>query len=189
MKGNSLSVCLVVNPILGVALLLAAIQVIPQTRKPVDPLPTNADRNVPDDEQNGSSMADEMRIKREIMYAEKEHRQKLDRAKETSELAQQLATSFKGKSSLDRDDIKKLEKLEKLAKWLRSEAGGSDNEVNLEKKPTNASEAICAIAEVSTALSNLVKETPRQVISASIIDKANVLLELIQIARSFSPKV
>ena len=47
----------------------------------------------------------------------------------------------------------------------------------------------CAIAQVSTELSNMVKETPRQVISANIIDKANVLLELIQIARSFSLKV
>ena len=74
-------------------------------------------------------MAEEMRIKREIKSAEKDHQQNLDRAKEASDLGQALVASFKKNNSLDREDIKKLEKLEKLAKRIRSEAGGSEDEV------------------------------------------------------------
>ncbi|MCM3874539.1 MAG: hypothetical protein ND895_27925 [Pyrinomonadaceae bacterium] len=131
-------------------------------------------------------MAEEMRIKREINAAEKDHQQNLNRAKEASDLGQALVVSFKKNKSLDREDIKKLEKLEKLAKRIRSEAGGSEDDVNLEKRPGNLEEAMTCVSEVSASLNEKVQETPRQVISATIIDKANVLLELIRIVRTFS---
>lgn len=134
-------------------------------------------------------MAEEMRIKREIRFAEKEHEQNLERAREVSDLGQELSASFKKNSSLDREDIKKLEKLEKLAKRIRSEAGGSEDEVKIEKRPGDLVEAMNCVAKVSASLNEKVQETPRQVVSATIIDKANVLLELIRIVRSFSRKV
>lgn len=134
-------------------------------------------------------MAEEMRIKREIRFAEKEHEQNLERAREVSDLGQELFASFKKNNSLDREDIKKLEKLEKLAKRIRSEAGGSEDDVNIEKRPGDLVDAMNCVAKVSASLNDKVQETPRQVVSATIIDKANVLLELIRIVRSFSRKV
>jgi sialic acid synthase SpsE len=134
-------------------------------------------------------MAEEMRINREIKSAEKDHKQNLERAREVSDLAQELAASFVKDNSLDREDIKKLEKLEKLAKRIRSEAGGSEDEVIIEKRPSDLVEAMNCIAKVSASLNEKVQETPRQVVSATIIDKANVLLELIRIVRSLSGKV
>jgi sialic acid synthase SpsE len=130
-----------------------------------------------------------MRINREIKSAEKDHKQNLERAREVSDLAQELAASFVKDNSLDREDIKKLEKLEKLAKRIRSEAGGSEDEVIIEKRPSDLVEAMNCIAKVSASLNEKVQETPRQVVSAAIIDKANVLLELIRIVRSLSGKV
>ncbi len=134
-------------------------------------------------------MAEEMRIKREIRFAEKEHKQNLERAREASDLGQELFASFQKNNSLDREDIKKLEKLEKLAKRIRSEAGGSEDDVNIEKRPGDLVQAMNCVAKVSASLNEKVQETPRQVVSATIIDKANVLLELIRIVRSFSRKV
>lgn len=160
-----------------------------QTARPtVDPLSSiGADKGSPDStDQRGNSMAEEMRIKREIKSAEKDHQQNLQRAKEISDLGQELADSFKKSNSLAREDIKKLEKLEKLAKRIRSEAGGSEDEVAIEKKPGDLVEAMNCVARVSASLNEKVQETPRQVVSTSIIDKANVLLELIRIVRSFS---
>jgi hypothetical protein len=162
------------------------------TRPRVDPLSSiSADKSSPDspDSQSGNSMAEELRIKREIRSAEKDHKQNLERAREVSDLGQELAASFKKNSSLDREDIKKLEKLEKLAKRIRSEAGGSEDEVTMEKRPGDLVEAMNCVVKVSASLNEKVKETPRQVVSATIIDKANVLLELIRIVRSFSRKV
>ena len=134
-------------------------------------------------------MAEEMRIKREIKSAEKDHKQNLERAREVSDLGRELVTSFKKNNSLDREDIKKLEKLEKLAKRIRSDAGGSDDEVSIAKMPGDLVEAMTCVAKVSASLNEKVQETPRQVVSATIIDKANVLLELIRIVRNFSRKV
>jgi len=131
-------------------------------------------------------MAEEMRIKREIRSAEKDHKQNLQRAREASDLGQELAASIKRNNSLDREDIKKLDRLEKLAKRIRSEAGGSEDEVTIEKNPGDLKEAMDCVARVSASLNEKVQETPRQVVSATIIDKANVLLELIRIVRSFS---
>ncbi len=139
--------------------------------------------------QSPNPMAEEMRAKREIRYAEKEHRQNLNRAQEASDLAQALASSFKQKQSLDRDDLKKLERLEKLASKIRDEAGGSEDEGSVEKRPNDLREAIECIAKVSSSLNEKVQQTPRRVVSADTIGKANVLLELIRIARSFFRKI
>ncbi len=179
---------MLIASVLAAACSAAAGQV---TRSPVPPRSISADQSSPDspDNQRGNSMAAEMRIKREIRSAEKDHKQNLERASEVSDLGQELAASFKKNNSLDREDIKKLERLEKLAKRIRSEAGGSEDEVTIEKRPGDLLEAVNCVARVSASLNEKVQETPRQVVSASIIDKANVLLELIRIVRSFSQKV
>ncbi len=162
------------------------------TRTTTDPLSSiSADKGSPDHpDQRGNSMAEEMRIKREINAAEKDHQNNLDRAKEASDLGQALVTAFKkNNNTLDREDIKMLERLEKLAKRIRSEAGGSDDEVVIEKKPGDLEEAMDCLAKISASLNEKVQETPRQVVSAIIIDEANVLLELIRMVRTFSRKV
>ncbi len=151
--------------------------------------PVSADKSSPTDEsQAASAMAEEMRVKRAIKYAEKEHRESRDRAREASTLGKELANAFKKKHCFDRDDLKKLDRLEKLAKRIRNDAGGSDDQTTLEKAPNDLAEAVTRIAEVSASLSDKVQETPRQVISTGIIDKVNVLLELIVVVRNFSSK-
>jgi nitric oxide reductase activation protein len=134
-------------------------------------------------------MTDEMRVRREIKFAEKEHQENLDRASEASALGENLAASFKKKNCLDRDDIKKLDKLEKLAKRIRSEAGGSEDDLTIEEKPKDLQEAMTLLAKVSASLNHKIQETPRRVISAEIIERANVLLELVRIVRNISGKV
>ena len=48
-----------------------------------------------------TTFEEELRAKRAIKMAEKEHEDNLNRAKEISEIAKQLQVSFKGKSSLN----------------------------------------------------------------------------------------
>ena len=125
-----------------------------------------------------------MRAKREIRYAEKEHQENLTRARQASELGNALAIAFKQNRLLGSADLKKLEKLEKITKKIRSEAGASDDDFELEQKPNDLAEAIDSVAKVSTSLSEKVLKTPRRVVSASIIEESNVLLELIRIVRT-----
>jgi hypothetical protein len=145
-----------------------------------------ADKSSPDEQRSAGPIEDEMRAKRAIKYAETEHKENLDRAREVLELGTQLQTSYKFKHSLDRDDNKTLERLEKLTKQLRSKAGGSATDETMECPPTDLETAIKRVAETSESLSKEVKKTPRQVVSATVIDETNVLLQLIEIVRQFS---
>lgn len=155
-------------------------------RPPKPPTTMTADKSRPDsDEQAPTALDYEMRAKREIKYAEKEHRENLTRAREASELGNALAAAFKENQSLGSDEIKKLEKLEKITKKIRSEAGASDDDFELEQKPGDLAEAVDCVAKVSNSLSEKVLKTPRRVVSASIIEESNVLLELIRIVRTY----
>jgi hypothetical protein len=147
----------------------------------------SADRAAQSDDQHAaSSIEEEMRAKREIRYAENEHKDNLERAREVSELGIKLAANFIAKKSLDREDAKRLDRLEKLAKQLRNKAGGKDSDEPLECPPVDLKTAVKRVVESSELLSKLVEKTPRQVVSATVIDEANVLLQLIKLTRQFS---
>jgi hypothetical protein len=127
-----------------------------------------------------------LRAKRAIRLAEKEHEENLKRAREIAQIGKELNDSMKNKPVLDRDSLKKVERLEKLTKKVRGEAGGEDEEVEIPDRPADLSSTLAQIAEASESLSKEVIDTPRQVVSASVIGKANVLLELIKMVRSFA---
>lgn len=148
----------------------------------------DAERNGPfaNEEQRLGSIEDEMRAKRAIKYAEENYKKNLDRAREVAELAKDLNKAFQSNCVLARDDFKKLEKIERLTKQIRSNAGGSGDKVVLEDLPDSLTSALGRVEEVSDSLRRRVEKTPRQVVSASIIGKANVLLELIGLVKNMS---
>jgi hypothetical protein len=137
------------------------------------------------DERPLSTFEEELKAKREIKLAEKEHEENLKRAREIDQLGKELQEGLKGKNTLDRTFVKKIERLEKLTKKVRGEAGGEDEEVDIINRPTDITSASERIAEASESLSKNVINTPRQVVSASVISNANVLLELIRLIRGF----
>jgi hypothetical protein len=133
-----------------------------------------------------TTFEEELRAKRAIKLAEKDHEENLKRAKEIAQLGKELNDSLRDKSSLDRDSLKKVERLEKLTRKIRGEAGGEDEEVEIPNRPSDLPATLAQIAEESESLSRKVQDTPRQVVSASVIGKANVLLELIKLVRNFA---
>jgi Skp family chaperone for outer membrane proteins len=141
-----------------------------------------------DDPDTMTSMEEEMRAKRAIKYAEKEYRENLDRAHELADLGSQLSDSFKKKQQFDREDLKKLDRLEKLARAIRNAAGGSDSEKDPDKHSVDLAVNLKKMLAVVESLADRVEKTPRHVISAAVIDEANVLLELIRSVRELSSK-
>ena len=171
----------------AITFLIGAGSAVAQTHgQPVPNRPISSATPNRGDEVPLTSMEEELNAKRAIKLAEKEHQENLDRAREIGQIGKELHESLKGKSSIDRECLKKVERLEKLTKKVRGEAGGEDEEVNIANRPTNISSATTQIAEVSETLSKDVQNTPRQVVSASVIGRANVLLELIKMLRSFA---
>ena len=156
------------------------------TPPPISPPPKPVDGQArPPEDRPLSTFEEEIRAKREIKLAEKEHEENLKRAREIDQLGKELHEGLKGKNTLDRSFIKKIERLEKLTKKVRGEMGGEDEEVDIINRPTDITSAAERIAEASESLSKNVINTPRQVVSASVIGNANVLLELIRLIRGF----
>ena len=146
--------------------------------------PGSVDMHRRDPEDPLATMEEEMKAKRAIKEEDKQYRENLERARDLSELGNTIVSSFKQKNWLDEQDLKKLEKVEKLAKGIRSAAGGSEDEVEMEKPPKDMACAVEMLGTLSQSLKAKVEKTPKHVISAAVIDEANVLLELIRILRT-----
>lgn len=174
-----------------IVFLLCAGVVVGQGRGfPISTAPVKQDPNSRDPRDPNTppltEVEEEMRAKHAIKHAEKEHEENLDRAREIGQIGKELQECAKNAATLDRDFLKKVERLEKLTRKVRGEAGGEDDEVKLPKRPTDTASAIAQLADASETLSKDVQNTPRQVVSASVIGNANVLLELIKIVRGYT---
>ena len=133
-----------------------------------------------------SEMEEELKAKQAIKFAEKGHQENLNRAKEIADIGKELKAAAKDAPLLSNESEKKIERLEKLTRKIRGEAGGDDQEVQIPNRPSNLPSAMIRIAEAAEKLSKDVQNTPRQVVSASVIENANVLLELIKLMRTLS---
>jgi hypothetical protein len=153
-------------------------QATPSTQ--TTPIGKDKDEDLPDSVQ-------EMHAKLALRVAEKEYQKNVERARDLSVLGESVNTSFKQKTYLGGDDLKKLEKAEKLAKAIRSAAGGSEDDNQIEKPPKDLACALSMFAEVAESLKKNVEKTPKHVVSAAVIDEANVLLELTRIVRTLIP--
>ena len=132
----------------------------------------------------GSPM-DEMLARRDIRAAEKERRENLERAREAAQLGAEIHTAFTKNETLSRTELKKLERLEKLTRRIREEAGGSSGDVTLENPPREMKSALGKLEALSEEMRKGVEKTPRQVISAFVIERTNEVLEIIRYVRSF----
>ena len=152
---------------------------------------TNADKQdpAPLGQQNRKprplgSPEEEMLRRAEIRHEEEQHKEMVERADEAALLGEEILSSYRKNNSLTRDDLKKLERMEKLVRKIRGGAGGSDDDEKVKEPPGKIAGAISRIAELSGALKNSVLKTSRLVISAAVIERSNELIELIRHIRS-----
>ncbi len=124
----------------------------------------------------------EMRARAAIRRSDKDYQENLDRAHEVARLSSELRQSFQLTTTLTETDQKKIERIEKLTKKIRSAAGGSDGDFTRDV-PLNLGEAINMIASAADDLNKNVSATPKLVVSASVIEQTNQLLELVRYVR------
>lgn len=153
--------------------------------------PINQDKDVirperPESKIQVGSPQAEMLARQELKAAEKDYKDNLERAREAAQLSTELRDAYLHSRTFSRTEEKKLERLEKLTRKIRSEAGGSDGESTLENVPSRIEPALSRLTEVMDKLRKVVEKTPRQVVSAAVIDRANELLEIIRYIRSFT---
>lgn len=132
------------------------------------------------------SPEEEMRSRALIRHEENSYREMLERARECAQIGAELQTLFERSKSLSREDLKRLERMEKLARKIRGGAGGSDDDEALQDPPARLESAFSRLAELSEQIRKSVEKTSRLVVSASVIERSNELIELITLIRTMS---
>ena len=127
-----------------------------------------------------------MRARHSIKYEEQNYKENVDRAREGAQIASSILADFSREKALSSANQKRLEKLEKLFRKVRSEAGGSDAPAEVKDPPSELNDALERLSKSSEQLRERVENTPRQVISASIIDCANEVVELVRQIRQMT---
>jgi hypothetical protein len=125
-------------------------------------------------------MLKELELKREAS----DYKEHLARAKENAQLAVELKEAYSRQKALHEPDLKKLSRIEKLARQIRSRAGGEETKDELKEAPPHMEAALERLAYLSTELQKKVESTPRQVVSAAIIKRANEVVELVKYIRT-----
>jgi len=163
-------------------LALGSVAALGQDRPhPTDPgVPPSTDTKSDSSSPDFGSPESEMRARVLLKAEKKQYDENLARAREASQLASELVDAFAKSKAFGSEDGKKLERLEKLTKKIRNEAGGSETDPDVKDIPVALEAAVKEVAEWAEDLRKLVEKTPRHVISASVIDQANKLLGLIQ---------
>ncbi len=127
------------------------------------------------------------RIERE----KKDYQELLERGDEAAKLSEELSKSFVQNSSLNSEDRKKLERLEKISKRIREELGGKDSDssdasasdVNADEKLNSFADGFDKLKNVSANLSDELKKTTRYTISAIAIQSSNTILNIVRFLR------
>lgn len=123
-----------------------------------------------------------MRIKRE----ENDHKKLLEKGSQILEISEELARNYAHQTitSLPREVEKKLKEIEKNARQIRSESGGSKDEP-LESPPATLNEAINRLEETCRHLNEDLSKTSRRVVSVSVINHAIEVIEIVRVLKGF----
>ena len=165
--------------------LLFAVAAQAQSSSALPKAPSDPKDDSKDDPRFGSPEM-EMRSKLEIKEEKRKYDEHVARAKEASQLAAQISTSYESRNGFSSDDQKRLDRLEKLFKRIRNDAGGGNDNDDGDMKdiPAGMAQTLRKIAAMAEELNKLVEHTPRNVVSAAVIDQANKLLGIVQHIRA-----
>lgn len=174
-----------VPPIL--ILTLFSVSLSQQQPRPKFPPPSESratgaqsERGDPSQSSSRENMLRDVEVKRrEAIY-----RENLERARESALLGVAICDTFQKQNHLGQVELKKLGRIEKLAKSIRNDNGGDDDEQTLKEPPKDLSEAVTRLAQMSGELKEKVEKTPKHVVSTGVITAANQLLELIRLIRT-----
>lgn len=138
----------------------------------------------PDDDPEQDSPYREMLKNMALKREEKDYKEHLSRARENAQLAVELQEAFARHKTLQSADLKKLSRMEKLSRQIRSNAGGEESKDELKEPPPQVGKALEHLVKLSSELQKKVESTPRQVVSAAIIKRANEVVELVKHIRT-----
>jgi seryl-tRNA synthetase len=120
-----------------------------------------------------------------IQRAEKEYKELIERGEEAARLSEELSKALESGQKFSAEDKKKIERLERLIKRIRTDLGArDDDEKDIEKnEPANLTNVIKNIKEDTANLLSEIKKIGRHTISVVAIESSNSLLKLVRLLR------
>lgn len=175
--------------------LLSAASILHAQTKVSDPLP------LPDGVEQSEAMRETLK-RMQIQREEEDFARMVKRGRQIREKVEELVKATAGVSPrgeataisripserliqtrLPHQTDKLLREMEKLARQIRSESGGSSQEESL-PIPATVSEAVDQLVEASTRLNEALAKTSRRVVSVKVIEAATKVIELTRHLRS-----
>ena len=145
-----------------------------KTNQPKEDLPTNLKENL---------------AKQRIDRDKKDYRELLNRSEEAAEISDQLEKSFTNSSKITADDEKKLDRLEKLVRKIRTELGAEDDrdsnndEFVKVDRSAGLTNAFKTLQTNSAQLFDEIKKSTRYSISVFAVQTSNSLLRSVKFIR------
>lgn len=135
----------------------------------------------PPDEQN-ETMRDTLR-RMQIRREEDEHKKLLSKGFQIKKDADSLADEAVN-DRLPRASEKRLKEIEKAARQIRSDFGGSQDD-ELESPPKTLADALKRLKETGTQLNDRLAKTSRQVISIPVVESCTDIIQLVRVLRTY----
>ena len=124
-----------------------------------------------------------LRIKNE----EKNYQELVQRGEEAAKLGEELSKSWETDQKFSPEDEKKIARLEKLVKKIRTELGaegeGEDPDLKEFEKPSTFQKVVKNIREDTANLLSEIKKIGRHSVSVVAIESSNTLLKLVRFLR------
>lgn len=149
---------------------------------PAPPVERRQDQRRSDDSSSISETMTRMQIERR----NKEYRQMIERSEEAMKLAAEIERVYEQNGRLGREEISKLNEIEKLVKRVRSDLGGSDDKDEAEASELNKlapSDIVKNLAETTARLYDELKKTTKHSISAAAIATSNTALRVARLLK------
>jgi|GEM_PF-1771898 len=138
-------------------------------------------------ESQDSNPFTEARARAAIAREEGEFTKFKEAAAKLKEIAEDLSKSFQNGSGSPDKTQKAVSQIEKLAKNIRSRAGGSSTDIE-EPLPTDLNSAVDELASLASKINQSVEKSSRFVISAAVIDNSNKVLALTKVIKQLLQK-
>lgn len=121
-------------------------------------------------------MEHEVQVRAELEIRKSERRKALEAANELLTLARRLKASATGGERVNAPET--LESIQKLAKRIRSYSGGGESDQDLKKVPANLQSGAEQIVTIAEELKRELEKLDHHVISVTIIDGTNTIIQL-----------
>ena len=140
--------------LLSTLVFLSAMTARAQSSRPAPspPQPPIISSDKPEHPDFGADPSEDLRTRLAIKADQKHHEETLERAREASELGSQLLDAYKTTKSIGGEENKKLDRLEKLVKKIRNDAGGLNNEEETTEAPNTLEAVMTRLADLTTEL-------------------------------------